>query len=135
MGKLKVIISVLLSAVAVNALLAGFSFIKDPGGQGLKVSVEFLRYSPFHDFLVPGVILFCVNGVLNVIAAITLICNWKYSWLFVAFQGMMLNGWIVIQVFMLRDFNILHVAFLILGIFFSSVGLFLHKPHSLNTYQ
>lgn len=126
MNKIKIVIIVLLLVVAINALIAGYSFIVDPDGSGLMTSVELLAHSPFHDFLIPGIILFTVNGLLNVLAAMSLLRGWRYAYLFVAFQGMLLTGWIVVQVIMLAQFNALHAIFGAIGLFFLFTGLKLY---------
>ena len=68
MAKIRIITIVLLFVVSANALFAGYSFMSDPSGQGLKTSVILLRFSPFKDFFIPGLILFTINGLFDLIA-------------------------------------------------------------------
>lgn len=49
--------------VAFGALIAGAMFILEPSGRLLQAEPALLKNSPFRDFLVPGIILFTVNGV------------------------------------------------------------------------
>ena len=105
-------ISVLiLLTVGINALIAGYSFMTDPSGSGLHIDTGRLKYSPFTDYFIPGLILFIVNGLLNCIAALSIIFgSERYSFAIIG-QGGLLLGWIVIQVYLLRDFNFLHCLF------------------------
>lgn len=61
-----------------------------------------LQYSPFHSFLIPGVLLLMANGLLAVWVlwqAARQRCN--YGW-WTAFQGCVLLVWIVVECVMLR---------------------------------
>jgi hypothetical protein len=128
--KIRIIIISLLFIVAVNALFAGYSFMSDPTGSGLGAPLSLLRFSPFKNFFIPGLVLFTVNGVFNLVAGTALVLKWRYSAPLLVIQGVFLTGWIVIQVFMLREFNILHAVFGSLGICFCFVGIFLHKKRN-----
>lgn len=52
----------LLGVLGLNALLAGFGFLGDPTGKSMGIPLEWLRATPFSDFFIPGLILFCVLG-------------------------------------------------------------------------
>lgn len=112
----------LLLLVAVNALVAGYLFIADPTGERLHIPVSMLEHSPFSDFLVPGIVLFVVNGVLNLVAAVFTIFQWKNFPFLIVLQGVLLLGWIVIQVIMLRELNLLHVLLGGIGILLFTLG-------------
>jgi hypothetical protein len=106
---------ILLLIVAINAIIAGYLFITDPSGSALKIPVSWLRYSPFHTFLVPGIILFTVNGLFNLIAAAAAIFRLKNYPALIVLQGILLSGWIAVQIIMLRDLNFLHVILGMIG--------------------
>jgi len=69
MKNIRILSIVFLLIVAVNALMAGYSFIVQPDGRGLGVPLSMLRHSPFTDFFLPGLVLFIVNGVMNLVVA------------------------------------------------------------------
>ena len=58
--------SVLLLFNGVGALFGGWSLIVHPDGSGLQLSMDWLRHTPFPDYLIPGVILFIANGLFSV---------------------------------------------------------------------
>ncbi len=114
----KVIVIVFLFLTSINALISGFLFIIDPSGNLMGMTTEYLKTSPFTSFLIPGIVLFTVNGVLNLVAAITLIKNKAYASLLTIFQGIILIGWIIIQVLMVKDINMLHISMFVFGVLF-----------------
>jgi hypothetical protein len=61
-----------------------------------------LRHSPFHSFLVPGIILFFAIGLLSCwVSWLAIRKSPGYGW-WVALQGCVLLGWITVEVVMLR---------------------------------
>lgn len=122
MKKIRIGAITLLLIVAINALVAGYLFIKDPSGSGLQIAVSTLRYSPFSNFLIPGIILFTVNGVFNLIVAMAALFKLKHYPTLIAWQGVLLIGWIVIQIIMLRDINLLHIILTVIGFTLFSIG-------------
>jgi hypothetical protein len=110
MKKIRIFTTVLLLIVAINALVAGYMFMEDPTGSKLKISVSVFANSPFNDFFIPGIVLFTLIGIMNAIAALFTILEWKYYQLLIVIQSVILLGWILIQVMMLQETNLLHYA-------------------------
>lgn len=124
--KISRIISIsLLLFTGVNAIVAGILFVIDPSGKKIGMSTSYLLHSPFSSFLIPGITLLVVNGLLNIITAILCINKYKYYPVFIIAQGLLLSGWIIIQVMMVKDFNLLHFVMLSIGILLIVNGLFL----------
>ena len=117
----------LLIITAINAVVAGFLFITDPSGLKLGMSVEYLKFSPFNSYLIPGIVLLVVNGLLNFAAAYAVIKNKAYSSVFVVIQGILLGGWILIQVIMVRDVSILHIIMFSVGLILTLSGILLWR--------
>lgn len=122
MKTIRITTVILLLLVAINAVIAGYLFIIDPSGSKLKIPLSVLEYSPFKDFLIPGIILFTVNGIFNFVAATLTIFKWKNYPALIVWQGIILIGWIVIQVIMLREFNLLHFVLASIGILLFTFG-------------
>lgn len=76
---------------------------------------ELLKNAPFDNFFIPGLFLFVVIGLMNIAAGITGIKKWKYQGYFSGAMGGVLMAWIVIQCFMIREINYLHVIFFLIG--------------------
>jgi hypothetical protein len=103
--------------------------MKDPAGGIIKMPLENLKYSPFKDFLIPGIILFVFNGLFSlVIFVLTLIKNRFYPLLLV-FQGGTLFTWIFVQVIMLRAFHYFHGIYGGVGILLILIGILIYRSN------
>lgn len=123
---------ILLFFTGLNAIIAGVLFMYDPAGKTIGMSTDYLKDSPFLSFLIPGIILFFINGVLNIVAAIFSLKKLKYYPCFILFQGIMLGGWIVVQVIMVKDINALHMTMFTIASVLLVTGFLLKKnrhPH------
>lgn len=122
----------LLLLTGVNAVIAGAMFIVDPSGEKMGMTTSYLAHSPFKTFLIPGIILLIVNGVLNMVAGIAVIKKYNRYGLLILLQGLLLSGWIIIQVILVKDINVLHLVMLLVGIVLLATGFVLRKPGTAN---
>ena len=127
---LRILAVVLMIFTAIGALPAGYIFIADPSGAGMGANVAVLEYSPFSDFLIPGITLFVCNGVLNLFAAGLSIGKVKYYPYLIFAQGCILFGWIGFQVAFLRLFNWYHLVFGSIGVVLMGIGWILLRRTS-----
>jgi hypothetical protein len=93
--------------------------------------LDFLKHSPFPDFLIPGIILFIFNGVFSfIIAVLTILKVKKYPWLIIL-EGCILTTWLTIQIIFVKMFYPpLHVPYYLTGIFLIVTGSLLVKRKS-----
>lgn len=108
-----------------NAIAAGWFLVTDPTGDTLGMSTVFLEYSPFNSFLIPGIILFVAIGLFSITAAIFAILRSVHYARLVFFEGVILTGWIIIQMMLLRTTNFLHILFGVVGIVLVVFGIVL----------
>jgi hypothetical protein len=109
---------ILLIITSLNALAAGYSMIVEPSGKDLGMSVEtVLNFSPFTSFLIPGIILFTLIGLLSIVTLIAIIRRWNNFHLMLMAQGLIITGWIFFQVIFLREFNWMHFTIGSIGLF------------------
>ncbi len=102
MRPFRVAAEVLLAFLSLGEFVGSLPMILDPSGKTMHLPSSFLQYSPFHSFLIPGLILFAANGIL---ALAVLWMVWKrvpYYGLWTALQGCVLMGWLVVECWMLR---------------------------------
>ncbi len=92
MRTVKVISIILLLFNAIGALPAGFLFIIDPSGSKMGMNTDYLQHSPFHTFLIPGIVLFLVNGVYSCITAYACYKKHPYAPIMIMMQGLLLIG-------------------------------------------
>lgn len=124
---LKIAAVILLLFNGIGALYGGLSFMLHPDGSGLGMSAGYLRYSPFSDFFVPGLILFICNGVYSLGAVTLVVISHRYAAWAVLLQGTILVGWIVVQMLMVRDFQELHAVMLGTGMLLIALGVGMRK--------
>jgi hypothetical protein len=122
---LRIISISLLLLTAINAAVAGVLFIIDPSGHGMGMNVSYIKDSPFNSYLIPGIVLLIVNGLLNFIAAYFVFKERPFASLWVIAQGILLIGWIVIQVIMVKDISMLHIIMFTIGMILTMSGFLL----------
>lgn len=120
---LHVISAVLLVLNGVPALIAGLNLMLVPSGGGLGFQLSLLETSPFHDFFIPGLILFLVNGVFSIVTLYALIRQIRLYSLMIILQGIVLTGWITFQIMLITDPSWLQLAYGFLGILLIVSGL------------
>ena len=90
----------LLLFLSFGAFYGGLSLIIDPSGTKLGLPPETISLTPFENFLIPGIILFVVNGLLSLAIAVSVFLKVKrYEW-FMICQGCLLAGWLTVEILM-----------------------------------
>ena len=127
MKMLRIVAILLLLFNSMGALFGGWSFINDPTGADLKIPITYLEHSPFNNFLIPGIILFTVNGLFGALTLLWTVFEWKkYAWLIII-QGILLIGWIIVQIILLREFYYLQFIFGSIGLVLLFIGSVLKR--------
>ena len=107
--------------------------IADPSGSGLQMPLSLLEHSPFKSYLIPGIILLIVNGILSFVTVATILFKTSKYPLFIFAQGVLLTGWIIVQLIMLRVFYApMYLTFIVMGISLIGCGLNLKKSGTIN---
>lgn len=127
MKPLRIAVIALLIFNAISALFGGIALIIDPSGDGIGMPLSLLQYSPFADFLIPGILLFIFNGCSSLWIAIAGIKKYRlFHWLVMA-QGVASIIWIVTQVFLIQDIGILHYIYGGIGVLLLLAGIVLKR--------
>jgi len=94
-----------------------------PDGSSMKMPLSMLKHSPFNDFFIPGLVLFITSGLFSYFVLVMMLLKYRnYSWLIIG-QGVILTGWILIQVLLLRAIAGLHIIFMSIGVLLIICGL------------
>ncbi len=101
--------------VGIGAVCGGLAAITDPNSP-MGIPTETLEYSPFDNFLIPGLILFAVIGLGNLLSAGMFLARTKYQGYISSVFSWALVIWIIVQVIMLRSVVFLHVLFFLIGL-------------------
>jgi len=102
--------------VAIGALVSGAMLIVAPSGALLQAPPDMLAGSPFHDFLIPGMILFLVNGVGQLVAGVLTLRHHRWSGYIGAVFGFGLMIWIFVQVNMIGGGHWLQYTYFTAGV-------------------
>lgn len=101
--------------VGLGAIAGGYAAVSNPQ-QPLGISVDALKHSPFTNFFIPGLILFTVIGLGNIISAML----FKFKLQFQAYISSVFSWalviWIVVQCIMLQSVGFLHVLYFFIGL-------------------
>lgn len=110
--------------VGLGAVFGGLAAVITPRNP-LGISVEALKYSPFSNFLIPGIILFAVIGLGNLISAWTFRFRSRFQGYISGVFGWALVFWIVVQCIMLHAVVFLHVLYFIIGLIQVALSMFI----------
>ena len=101
--------------IGIGALFGGSMAMLFPESP-MGIDISSMPNMPFASFFIPGLILFVVIGLGNLLAAFI---NWKKSWsagYATGVSGGALVVWIIVQCFMISAIEVLHVIFFALGV-------------------
>lgn len=102
--------------VALGALPVGWDMIRHPASPEAGLPVSLLEHSPFADFFVPGLVLFTVNGLGNLLgAALGATGSPRAGWVGAAL-GAFLMAWIALQVLWIGPISALQPALFAVGL-------------------
>jgi hypothetical protein len=88
--------------LGLSAIVGAIPMLMRPTGEPWAMPQILLRHSPFHSYLIPGIILLVANGLLSLyVLWLTVHKHSGYGW-WVAAQGCVLLGWLIVEAAMLR---------------------------------
>jgi hypothetical protein len=120
---IRALIILMLVITGAGAVYGGIVLISDPSGWKLGLHTGMLQFSPFSDFLVPGLILVFVLGLGSLFVSTIAILKAKKYATWVIFMGFIIAGWISIQILMIRDVQFLQIFFAFIGIMLVVLGI------------
>jgi hypothetical protein len=121
------VLGILQLFIGLGAVGGGLGLVLEPSGANLGMSLEMLNYSPFSDFLIPGIVLLIVNGLGSIVGSVSSFRLFYFAAEIAMALGAFLVAWIIIQVYWIHAFHWLHVLYLSLGIIELVLGWLLRK--------
>lgn len=82
----------------ISGLFGGLGLIIDPTGESLNIPRSWLEGSPFTNYLIPGLILFLLLGILPIYIATGFLGNRFFYWRLSLILGILLLIWIVVEI-------------------------------------
>ena len=117
----------LLLFVGIGAVAGGLGAILDPSGESFGITVDLLINSPFKNFLIPGIVLFTVIGLTNLLVSFLTFKQHILSGGATIVLGFIMIIWIVLQVYWIGWLTPLQPTFLIIGFAEIILGYVLHS--------
>ena len=118
---------VLQSLIGTGAVICGALLIIGPDGRYLQMPIDMLSKSPFRNFLIPGLILFLVNGVGNVVSAVLCFKMHRNAGFGGMFFGFGLIIWLFVQINMVGGGSWLQYLYFVLGILELLLGIVMRE--------
>lgn len=127
----------LLILLGIGALAGGGAMIIDPSGQSIQMPLSLLENSLFKDFLIPGIVLFILFGLIPILLikpllkggfsrffeSINIFTDMQWPWSFVIYISFALIIWIQVQMEIIRDITWIHTLYTIWAIFMIGLAL------------
>jgi hypothetical protein len=105
------------------AIAGGTLLVADPSGSVLGMPLLLLDGTPFSNYFIPGLILILTIGVASLSAAAAVGLRLRHGSALTILEGVLLSGWIIIQVVMIGQFNVLQVIFGGIGFVIFGLGM------------
>ena len=102
MSPARVIAMAGLAFLGLSSLAGAIPMIVDPSGGALRMPLSLLRHSPFHSYLIPGILLFVFDGVLALWVLWLAMMAKPRCGLWTVLQGCVLLVWLAVECLMLR---------------------------------
>lgn len=113
--------------VGITAILGGFGLVSDPSGAEMDVSLVLLKNSPFSNYLIPGLVLFIVIGVGNVLSGIVTFLRLRHAGKIAVLSGVFLVLYMTIEVGFIGLLNFSQPLYFVLGAVELILGLTLSR--------
>ncbi|WNS41807.1 hypothetical protein [Paenibacillus sp. MMS20-IR301] len=132
-----VVLLVLQAFLGLGAIGGGLALLVDPSGEMMGMPASVLERSPFTDFVIPGILLLLIFGVLPLIVfygllkqpdwsrgnVLTPFTNLHAAWSFSMYIGFGQIIWIMVQTYMMNAVSVVHVFYMSLGMLIQIVTL------------
>ena len=134
---LRNIFLMILGFLAIGAIGGGGMLIMSPSGALLGITASELQNSPFNSYLIPGIMLFTILGLLPIMIifallkksesklaeSINIYKDMHWSWTFSIYLSIALIGWIQIQMIFLQSVLWLHTFYMFYAVAIIIVAL------------
>jgi hypothetical protein len=110
--------------IALTSIPAGILLAVKRDGSMIRLPLELLKGSPFHSYLIPGLVLFLVVGGASIAAIVAVWVHSPYAYWFTLASSLLLMGWIIAQVLFIGYQGLLQPMVLSIGIILFALSWF-----------
>ncbi len=127
---IKIAVGLLLLFNGVGAIYGGLNLIIHPDGSSIQLSPEWIEGTVFKNYFVPGLVLLVANGLFSILTLLVMIFKTRNYFWFIILQGVILTGWILIQIVLIQTIYFLHIILGGVGIVLIVLGFVLKNRES-----
>lgn len=98
----RALLVVALVFLSATALYGGAELILHAHGSPWGMPLSLLEHSPFHSWLIPGIVLLGANGVLSLWVLWRVLGHRRHDGVWSLIQGCVLLGWLTVECILLR---------------------------------
>ncbi|AFL99620.1 MULTISPECIES: hypothetical protein [Desulfitobacterium] len=123
--------------LGLGAIFGGTVLIIDPSGELIQMPATMLEHSPFSDFLLPGIILLTLLGILPLAVAYGLVKNQPlavvnrlnlfsdkhWAWTYSLYIGFVLIIWIAVEAYFIQGFAVIHLGYIFWALLIQAITL------------
>ena len=113
---MKTLLFILIAFIAITSVFSGLLMISNPDGKILNLPLVMLNGTPFKNFLIPGILLTTIVGGVNLLAVFYNMQRHVNRYNRAMAGGIMISGWIVVQMILIQAAHRLHFLYLGIGI-------------------
>ncbi|KUO65046.1 MAG: hypothetical protein ACYCZ2_19340 [Lutibacter sp.] len=110
-----------------SAVVGGFKLMNDPSGMDIGMELEWLQTTPFINYLIPGIVLFFLNGLGNFAGFWFTVKKKALAGKIGAVFGAVMVVWILFQVFWIGYKSFLQPLYFGTGLIQLLFGLYLMR--------
>jgi len=114
---------VLQAFIGIGAVVSGALLIIAPDGRYLQMPLDMLKNAPFRSYLIPGMILFLIHGVGNIVSAVLCFRMRRIAAFSGIFFGFGLIIWLFVQVNMIGGGHWLQYVYFVFGCLLLILGI------------
>jgi menaquinone-dependent protoporphyrinogen oxidase len=118
----RIVLATLCLLAGLTAIWGGIELVSRPDGSLVHLPLSLLEHSPFHDFLVPGLLLVALVGGISTLAGVLVLLRHHRANAEAMVSGAILVAWIVVEMLLIRHVHWLHGVYLTLGVAIGVVG-------------
>jgi len=120
---------ILLAVSSAGAIYNGYHLISHPDGSSVGLSPEMLKYTPFKNFRIPGILLIISIGIFGMLTIFLIIYQQNFHAKYIIASGFMLTVWMLVHLALTPEIYNLQYVILVIGIAQMLCGFSLDKKY------
>lgn len=132
MARLKILFygtGTLLAFIGLGAVICGLMLVLEPDGGSVGLPLDLLEHAPFSDYLIPGMVLFAVNGLASLAGAFFSFRKHRYAGFMTMILGLAMIIWISAEVYWVGGESFLQPTMFAVGLIELLAGFLLQKQN------